>query len=66
MEAHGAYFTPLPPSVLRFTGIKSYGSTDQTKVKTDIKVTGERPTDLLLRNQRTSQLSHDSSQRMLK
>ena len=66
MEAHSAPFTPLPPSVLRFTGIKSYGSTDQTKVETDVKVTGDRPADLSLRNQRTSQLSHDSSQTILK
>ena len=66
MEAHGAPFTPLPPSVLRFTGIKSYGFTDQMKVETDVKVTGDRPADLSLRDQRTSQLSHDSSQSMLK
>ena len=31
-EADGAPCTPLPLSVLRFTGIRSYGYTDQTKV----------------------------------
>ena len=34
MEADGAPFT-LPLSVLRFTGIQSYGYTDQRKVETD-------------------------------
>ena len=34
MEADGAPFTPLPLSVLRFTGIQSYGHTDQRKVET--------------------------------
>ena len=37
MEADGAPFTPLPLSVLRFTGIQSYGYTDQRKVETDIR-----------------------------
>ena len=35
MEADGAPFT-LPLSVLRFTGIQSYGYTDQRKVETDV------------------------------
>ena len=39
MEANGAPFTPLPLSVLRFTGIQSYGYTDQRKVETDVEVT---------------------------
>ena len=37
MEADGAPFTPLPLSVLRFTGIQSYGYTDQRKVETDVR-----------------------------
>ena len=36
MEADGAPFTPLPLSVLRFTGIQSYGYMDQMKVETDV------------------------------
>ena len=36
MEADGAPFTPVPLSVLHFTGIQSYGYTDQRKVETDI------------------------------
>ena len=39
MEADGAPFTPLPLSVLRFTGIQSYGYKDQRKVETDVEVT---------------------------
>ena len=35
-EADGAPFTPLPLSVLRFTGIQSYGYTDQRKVETNV------------------------------
>jgi len=31
-------FTPLPLSVLRFTGIQSYGYTDQRKEETDVEV----------------------------
>ena len=54
MEANGAPFTPVPLSVLRFTGIQSYGYTDQRKVETDVEVTE----DLSLRKPRTSQLSH--------
>ena len=61
MEADGAPFTPLPLSVLRFTGIQSYGYTDQRKVETDVKVTEDRTGDLSLRKPRTSQLSHDCS-----
>ena len=38
MEADGAPFTPLPLSVLRFTGIQSYGYTDQKKVETDVRL----------------------------
>ena len=49
MEADGAPFTPLPLSVLRFTGIQSYGYTDQRKVEADLS----------LRKPRASQLSHD-------
>ena len=37
MEADGAPFTPLPRSVLRFTGIQSYGNMDQRKVETDVR-----------------------------
>ena len=37
MKADGAPFTPLPLSVLRFTGIQSYGYTDQRKVETDVR-----------------------------
>ena len=36
MEADGAPFTSLPLSVLRFTGIESYGYTDERKVETDV------------------------------
>ena len=42
MEANSAPFTPLPLSVLRFTGIQSYGYTDQRKVETDVEVTEDR------------------------
>ena len=38
MEADGAPLTPPPLSVLRLTGIQSYGYTDQRKVETDIEV----------------------------
>ena len=37
MEADGALLTPLPLSVLRFTGIQIYDYTDQRKVETDIR-----------------------------
>ena len=37
MEADGAPFTPLPLSVLRFTGIQSHGYTEQRKVETDVR-----------------------------
>ena len=50
MEAEGAPFTTLPLTVLRFTGIQSYGYTDQRKVETDVEVTEERAGDLSLRN----------------
>ena len=46
MEADGAPFTPLPLSVLRFTGIQSYGYTDKRKVETDVKVTEDRTGEL--------------------
>ena len=43
MEADGAPYTPpLPLSVLRFTGIQSYGYTDQRKVEADVEVTEDR------------------------
>ena len=61
MEADGAPFTPLPLSVLRFTGIQGYGYTDQRKVEVDVEVTEDRTGDLSLRKPRTSQLSHDCS-----
>ena len=61
MEADGAPSTPLPLSVLRFTGIQSYGYTDQRKVEADVEVTEDRTGDLSLRKPRTSQLSHDCS-----
>ena len=37
MEADGAPFTPLPLSVLCFTGIQGYGYTEQRKVDTDVR-----------------------------
>ena len=46
MEDDGAPFTPLPLSVLRFTGIQSYGYTDQRKVEADVEVTKDRTRDL--------------------
>ena len=48
MEANGAPFTPWPLSVLRFTGIQSYGYTDQRKIETDIEVTEDRTGDFSL------------------
>ena len=60
-EANGAPSTPLPLSVLRFTGIQSYSYTDQRKVEADVEVTEGRTGDLSLRKPRTSQLSHDCS-----
>ena len=36
IEADGVPFTPLPLSVLRFTGIQSSSYTDQSKVETDV------------------------------
>ena len=59
MEANGALFTPLPLSVLRFTGIQSYGYTDKRKVETDVEVTEDRTEEFSLRKPRTCQLSHD-------
>ena len=61
MEADGAPFTPLPLSALCFTGIQSYGYTDQRKIQADVEVTKDRTGDLSLRKPRTSQLSHDCS-----
>ena len=61
MEADDVPFTPLPLSELRFTGIQSYGYTDQRKVERDVEVTEDRTGDLWLRKPRTSQLSHDCS-----
>ena len=59
MEADGAPFThALPLSVVSFTGIQSYGYTDQRKVETDVEVTEDRTGDLSLRKPRTCQLSH--------
>ena len=66
MEADGAPSTPLPLSVLRFTGIQSYSYTDQRKVEADVEVTEDRTGDLSLRKPRTSQLSHDCSSTPLK
>ena len=63
MEADGAPSTPLPLSVLRFTGIQSYSYTDQRKVEADVEVTEDRTGDLSLRKPRTSQLRHDCSYR---
>ena len=37
MEADGELLTPLPLSVLRFTGIQNYNYTDQRKGETDIR-----------------------------
>ena len=37
MEADGALLTPLPLSVLCFTGIQNYDYTDQRIVETDIR-----------------------------
>ena len=53
MEDDSVPFTPLPPSVLRFT--------DQRKVEADVEVTKYRTGDLLLRKPHTNQLSHTSS-----
>ena len=39
---------PLPLSLLRSTGIQSYGYTDQRKVETDVEVTEDRTGDLSL------------------
>ena len=61
IKADGVPFTPLPLSVLRFTGIQSYGYTDQRKVETDVEVTEDRTGYLSPRKLRTSQLSHDCS-----
>ena len=61
MEADGAPSTPLPLSVLRFTGIQSYSYTDQRKVEADVEVTEDRTGDLSLRKAHTSQLNHDCS-----
>ena len=61
MEAKGAPFTSQPLSVLRFTGIQSYGYTDQRKVETDVEVNEDRTRDLSSRKPYTSQLSHDYS-----
>ena len=66
MEADGAPSTPLPLSVLRFTGIQSYSYTDQRKVEADVEVTEDRTGDLSLRKPRTSQLSHDCSSNIFK
>ena len=61
MDADDAPFTHLPLSVLRFTGIRSYGHTDQRQVEIDVEVTEDRTRDLSLQISRTSQLSHDNS-----
>ena len=61
MEVDGAHATPLPLSMLRFTGIQSYSYTDQRKVEADVEVTEDRTGDLSLRKPRTSRLSHDCS-----
>ena len=55
LEANGAPFTPLPLSVLRFTGIQSYGYTDKRKVETDVEVTEDRTEEFSLRKPRTCQ-----------
>ena len=49
MEADGAPVTPLPLSVLRFTGIQSYAYTVQRKVETDVEDTEDQTGDLSLR-----------------
>jgi len=59
MEADRAPFTPLPLSVLRFTGIQSYGYTDQRKEETDVEVPDDWIGDLSLRKLHTSQLRHN-------
>ena len=61
MEADGAPIYPQPLSVLGFTGIQSYGYTDQRKVETDVEVNEDRTRDLSSRKPYTSQLSHDYS-----
>ena len=65
MEADGAPSTPLPLSVLRFTGIQSYGYTEQRKVEADVEVTEDRTGDLSLRKPHTRQMSHDCSSAIL-
>ena len=59
MAADGAPSTPLPLSVLHFTGIQSYGYADQRKVEADVEVTEDRTGDLSLKKPRISPLSHD-------
>ena len=61
MKADGAPFTPLPLSVLHFTGVESYSCTDQRKIETDVEVTEDRTGDLSLRKLRTNQLSYACS-----
>ena len=58
MDTSGTPFIPPPLSVHRFTGVQSYGYTDQRKVEIDVEVTEDRTGDLSLRKPRTSQLGH--------
>ena len=57
MEDDGAPSTPPASVSAPFTGIQSYGYTDQRKVEADVEVTEDRTGDLLLRKPCTSQLS---------
>ena len=50
---------PLPPSMLRFTGIQSYSYMEQRKFETDVdRMTGIERATLQLRRPRTNRLSY--------
>ena len=61
MKADGAPFTPLPLSVLRFTGVESYDYTDQRKSKQTFKSVKIEPETSPSESRAESQLSHDCS-----
>ena len=60
LVALGAHLLPpLPPSMLRFTGIQSYSYMEQRKVETDVdRMTGIELWTLQLRRPRTNRLSY--------
>ena len=54
-----SYPSPLPPSMLRFTGFQSYSYTEQRKVETDVdRMTGIELATFQLRRPRTNRLSY--------